>query len=402
MDKNRKTAIFIGVAAVVVLGLLYLFSQGEERYFWGETYNDDGVQPYDLSLFKNVLKQSSAEFEVLDGLFSDKTYLESSGNTMVYVAGYAWIDSTEAQLLKQFIEKGNNLLVSSKSAGKTMRSLIDCHAEADEAPSDKQESKSILVETESGSFELSFDTYNQPGLHSWVYFKDDLCTESKGFIELNGGRYPNLVEEQMGKGKLFLHSTPLVFTNYHFRNDSVFSYVNELLSNLGGETYYYLEPGISPSPSDGPPIGESPLKFILAHQSLKWAWYLTIILAFLYIINSMRRKQRAIPVVSLPENQTSAYLDMVYQLFRKEGSHRDIVQSQIKLLHSFLRNRYSLNAKKLNDDFFELASAKLKLDKNYIEQFFKQLERSRYNSTLNDSELLKIDREITEFYLRCP
>jgi hypothetical protein len=402
MDKTRKIAIAIAVTAVIMLVGLYFLSQGNERYLWSETYNDDGIQPYDLSLFKGVLEKSATEFEVLEGLFSDTSYLESSGNSMIYVAGYAWIDSTEATLLKQFVEQGNNLLVSSRVAGKTLRYLVDCDVEEGETLSESKESESIIVEDGGQSFGLSFDQYNQPNVHAWIHFKDLSCVEAAGFVEIKGDRYPNLVMKQMGKGKLYLHSTPLVFTNYHFRNDSAFNYVNGLISKADGETYYYLEPGFLPSPSDGPNIGESPIKFILAHQSLKWAWYLTIVLGLLYILNSMRRKQRAIPVEALPENQTTAYLDMIYQLFRKEGSHRDIVQSQVKLLQSFLRNRYNLNAHKLNEDFYEMASAKLKLDKNYIEQFFKKLERSRYNSTLNDSELLTIDREITEFYLRCP
>ncbi|MCZ4408576.1 hypothetical protein O3Q51_07140 [Cryomorphaceae bacterium 1068] len=402
MDKNRKTAIAIAIAAVVLLGVLYFLAQGNKRYLWSETYNDDGIQPYDLSLFKGVLEKSANEFEVLEGLFVDTNYLEGTGNSMVYVAGYAWIDSTEAALLKQFVEQGNNLLISSRVAGKTLRYLIDCDVEEEETLSESKESESIKVEDDGQSFVLSFDQYNQPSLHTWIHFKDLTCVETAGFIEIDSEKHPNLVMKQMGKGMLYLHSTPLVFTNYHFRNDSAFNYVNGLIAKANGETYYYLEPGFSQSPSGGPNIGESPIKFILAHQSLKWAWYVTILLGLLYILNSMRRKQRAIPVAALPENQTTAYLDMVYQLFRKEGSHRDIVQSQVKLLQSFLRNRYNLNAHKLNDDFYEMASAKLKLDKNYIEQFFKQLERSRYNSTLNDSELLTIDREITEFYLRCP
>jgi hypothetical protein len=404
MDKNRKNSILIAIAAVVLLGVVYFLAQANERYAWNETYNDDGLQPYDLSLFKGVLAESAAEFEVLEGLFADTSYLESTGKTMVYIAGYAWIDSTEASLLKQFVDKGNNLLISSTLAGKTLRYLDDCGADAGQSLSDKQESMSIKVEDGSASFELSLDAFNEPSLHSWIYFKDLPCSEEMGFIEINGEKHANLIEKKTENGKLLLHTTPLVFTNYHFREDSVFNYVNGLIGQVEGESVYYLEPGIASSSLNGggPNIGESPLKFILAHQSLKWAWYLTLVLALLYIINSMRRKQRAIPVVSLPENQTSAYLDMVYRLFRKEGSHRDILQSQVKLLQSFLRNRYSLNANKLDDDFYELASAKLKLDKDYIELFFKQLERSRYNSTLNDSELLKIDREITEFYLRCP
>jgi len=402
MDKSRKRAIVVLLIAVVLLGLIYLFTRGGERYLWSETYNDDGVQPYDLSLFKGVTQESVDEFKVLKGLFADTSYLESSGNTMIYIAGYAWIDSAEAALFKQYVENGNNLIISSKSVGKTLRFLDDCDLPDGQKLSSDRESKSIEIKDNEAYFRLSYDQYNKPSIHSWTYFEDELCVETTGFIKIDGAEYPNLIEQEMGDGKLVLHSTPLVFTNYHFRKDSVFNYVNNLISKVDGNTYYYLEPGDGPSQSNGPSIGESPLKFILSHESLKWAWYLTLFLAFVYIINSMRRKQKAIPVVTLPQNQTAAYLDMVYRLFRKEGSHRDIVQSQVKLLQYFLRNKYNLNAHKLNDEFYDLASAKLKLDKNYLEQFFKQLERSRYNSTLNDSDLLRVDREITEFYKRCP
>lgn len=405
MDKRRRNAILIAIVAIVVIGVVYILAQTNEHYIWSETYNDDGNQPYDLSLFKGVLEESATEFEVLEGLFEDTSYLEKSGNTMIYVAGYAWIDSTEARLLKKFLEKGNNLLISSTLTGKTLRYLDDCGLEKGESLSQTEEATTIKVRAgKDGSFGLSLEEFNEPRLHSWVFFNDLPCLKQTGFIEINGDIRANLIEKQLGENRLLLHSTPLVFTNFHFRKDSVFDYVNNLLGKVEGETFYYLEPGAvqSPSGGGGTTIAESPLKFILANQSLKWAWYLTMFLALLYILNSMRRKQRAIPIASLPENQTSAYLDMVYNLFRKEGSHRDIIQSQTKLLQSFLRNRYNLNSKQLNDEFYQLAAAKLKLDKNYLEQFFKQLERSRFNSTLSDSELLTLDREITEFYLRCP
>ena len=102
------------------------------------------------------------------------------------------------------------------------------------------------------------------------------------------------------------------------------------------------------------------------------------------------------------KDSRAAYLEMIYGLFRKEGNHKDIILSQTKLLQAYLKNKYGLNAYKPTQEFFQEASVKLKLDKNYIEQFFKKLERYKHNSTLNDADLIKIDKELTEFYLRCP
>ncbi len=59
------------------------------------------------------------------------------------------------------------------------------------------------------------NTISRASIHG-SYFEDGL-RGNDGFYEINGDKYPNLIEKQMGDGKLVLHSTPLVFTNYHFR-----------------------------------------------------------------------------------------------------------------------------------------------------------------------------------------
>jgi hypothetical protein len=155
--------------------------------------------------------------------------------------------------------------------------------------------------------------------------------------------------------------------------------------------------------STGQPIvSESPLRFLLAHPPLKWAWYLILLAALLYVLNAMRRKQRSVPVKLLPQNQTVAYVDMTYRLFSKDGRHSNIINSQYRLLLVFLRNKYGLALREIDEGTLAEASEKLKMKPEYLKKFFKELERSRYNSTLSDQELMELDQKITEFYLKCP
>jgi hypothetical protein len=404
MDKNRRTSIFIILGSVAVAVGLYFLLTSDDHYVWSETYYDDGDQPYDLSLFKKTLEGSSEDFEILAGLSADTSFLESNNTTLVYIGGYAFLDSSETAVVKRFASKGNSVFISSRTIGGTLRYLDDCGIADDKAITNKIEADKIRLSTSDKSIAISRDVYNEPTNHSWIYLSEVSCYEVLGNMESDGEKRPNLVSKKIGKGRIVIHSNPLAFTNYHLRRDSVFEYVNAVLATTTGSKYWYLEPNepIDSDGSDGPNITESPLRFILSNPPLKWAWYLVILATLLYVLNSVRRKQRAIPVQKLPKNQTAEYLDMIYRLFRKEGKHKDIIQSQIKLLQAYLKNKYGLNTHKQNSEFFEVASTKLKLDKKYLEQFFKLLDRARHNSTLSDSDLLEIDREINEFYHRCP
>ncbi|MEM9051088.1 MAG: DUF4350 domain-containing protein [Bacteroidota bacterium] len=405
MNKTRRTAIIIIIGALALLAILYVISSLNKGYIWSETYVDDGEQPYDLSLFKNVLKSSVEEFEVLEGLYSDTSYLEATNTTLIFVGGYSIIDSSEVSLLKRFAQNGNSVFLSSRSAGGILRSLDDCETASDKQLTKRVESEKVKLMSGSKSCEISFDIYNEPRVHPWIYISQLDCYEELGELEVDNDQHSNMVRKELGEGELIIHSTPMVFTNYHLRKEGVFDYVNEIIPETKNDKVWYLEPGFDPDfypPEDRPNITETPLKFILGQPALKWGWYLTLLLTVIYVVNSMRRKERSIPVLKLPENQNTAYLEMIYQLFRKEGNHKDIILSQTKLLQAYLKNKYGLNAYKPSEEFFEEASVKLKLDKNYIEQFFKQLERSKHNSTLNDADLIKVDKEITEFYLRCP
>jgi hypothetical protein len=397
--ENRRKLILIWASAVVILAVVFwTFSKGENHFVWSETYAEKGNQPYDLGLFREVLEASRGEdFVVLEGLFSDTSYLESTGNTLLLVDGYALIDSSEGAMLRRFTERGNTAFISANTAGSILKRIADCDSDT---LAMKLGAEEIRVVGKTDPFELSFDRYGEPAVYSWTCFSTPLCGEAAAWVEVDGERHVNLVKVKSGKGELIIHSTPLIFTNYHFRRREVFEYVTELLPDFQAGKLYYYEPSFSPFSPSEPLISESPLRFILANEPLRWAWYLILLSSFLFVLNGMRRKQRAIPILALPKNQTTAFIDMVYRLYRKEAKHRDVVKMQSRQLRLFLRNKYGLHTDQA--DFLPEASRKLKMNPSYLSEFFKELDRCLHNSTLDDGDLMKIDRKITEFYLQCP
>jgi hypothetical protein len=408
--KNRRT-IIIGIAAVtgLLILLLVIWLQSDPRYSWQELYRNEGKQPYNLSLFKDLLETSYGDdFILQEGLYRDTTYLKAQNTSMIFVNNFMFLDSMEIELLKDYVSRGNQLFISTGHiSGLQYAFYEDCVAENDTMI------RSVLAEkiqvelsdSEDNRFDMSFDRYNQPEIYGWGYFKpfpqcSELDLKTEGFFTHEEVSYPNYLSMNFGDGKIHFHCAPLIFTNYHLRREEVFDYCNAIFNRLEAEAVYYLVPSDEQAPNQ-PILSESPLRFILSQPPLKWAWYSILILALIYVVNAMRREQRAIPVMNLPENQTAGYLDVVYRLFRKEGNHKHIIAIQLRLLKNYLRNKYQLHFN-ANDEFFRHAAEILSMDYSYLKQFFKDLERASHNSTLSDEELLALDEKINEFYIKCP
>ncbi len=399
MKSRSRNGIIIAIVAVVVLILVIVITQLDERYDWTETYTEEGGQPYDISLFLDVLENSSDNYTYLTNVFSDTGYLEQTGANMIMIAKYQSLDSMEITYLKRFIENGNKLFISSRSHSYLLAKGLNLDSTSFLLSIEKQE---ITLPNDQGGFPFSFDQFNNPVDYSWSYFPEHSKYTELGQFFNENGTYSNHVNINIGDGVLELHSTPLIFTNYHFRKEEVFEHVNEVIGQIENKTIYYLNPTGSFEYNGRPQISESPLRFILANPPLKWAWYIVILLSIIYVFNAMRRKQRPIPIKMLPENQTEAHLEVLYKLYRKEGKHKDLIRIQVKLLQQFLKSKYGINSKNRDDVFYSELSEKLKLETEYLQPFFKDLERAANNSTLTDRELMEIDQNISEFYLKCP
>lgn len=399
VENRRRNIIIISIGVLVLAMIIWIATQTDKSYTWTETYTHQGAQPYDLGLFRKVLEESHGEnFKVLVGLFADTSYLEGTDELLVIVDGYALFDSVQSRNLVRFVEKGNQLFISTNTAGPVLDRMKVC---AEDSLVGSRLSRNAVLTSQGKEAELSFDRYNEPVDFSWFHFMDSQCGTMRGKIRLGEEELTNFLQIDRGKGSFYIHSTPLAFTNYHFRRKEVFEYVSQIIPETDGMVYY-LEPGEMSFSTGQPIVSESPLRFLLAHPPLKWAWYLILLAALLYVLNAMRRKQRSVPVKLLPQNQTVAFVDMTYRLFSKDGRHSNIINSQYRLLLVFLRNKYGLALREIDEGTLAEASEKLKMKPEYLKKFFKELERSRYNSTLSDQELMELDQKITEFYLKCP
>ncbi|MBL0018352.1 MAG: hypothetical protein IPP17_18390 [Bacteroidetes bacterium] len=129
----------------------------------------------------------------------------------------------------------------------------------------------------------------------------------------------------MGEGSFYLHSVPLMFTNYFMVDPVNNQYISKALSFLPVQDVIwdeYFKPGKVKT--------DSPVGHLLEQPALRWAWILALAGVLLFMVFESKRKQRIIPVIEPLNNTTLEFTKTVGILYFAHGDHKDISEKKIK------------------------------------------------------------------------
>lgn len=225
----------------------------------------------------------------------------------------------------------------------------------------------------------------------WPYFQDSIFTSSGipvDYIGTFNNTYPNMISIPFGKGKFILHSSPLVFTNYHLNQKDAFEYASACFSTIpqdaiilwDEESLNYRHGTLTNSDIDNsykPQKG--PLSFILSQKSLKWAWYILMLGGILYLLLGSKRKQKPIPVIEKRRNSSIDFAETLSQLYSRNSDHRQIAQLKWRLFLGYLRRNYGLNTlipdEKSKAELILKITIKSGLSQSEVEELFRSYQR---------------------------
>jgi hypothetical protein len=102
----------------------------------------------------------------------------------------------------------------------------------------------------------------------------------------------------------------------------------------------------------------TPLRFILNTESLRWAYFITILSIIMFILFEVKRKQRIIPVIKPLGNTTLEFVRTIGNLYYQQGEHKDLAEKKIHYLFEQIRTKYWLSTSRLDDNFIIALSKK--------------------------------------------
>jgi len=156
------------------------------------------------------------------------------------------------------------------------------------------------------------------------------------------------VSRRVGKGELIFVSVPMLFTNFGVLDSNASGLLFRLMSQFGGMPVVRTRKYVATAATYEE--GRSPLRYFISQRPLREALYTGLLLILVFMVSSMCRRQRAIPVVEPPRNHTLEFAQLIGTLYYQRKNHADLVRKKYVFFAEELRNALSVDVASGHDD----------------------------------------------------
>ncbi len=436
-DRNTTSAIVILSIVALLVGGYFLLRLYTPKYVWIENLNYNNEEPYGTSILFELIKSSYPEenfIEIKTNEF-EEYFSENPNSDYVFVGSSYYIDSVNVASLIRHIERGNNAFIGvTKNLDTFIRTWLNDSTDYSEnhtisvdsimdfnnlrlndsrsgfIGSFKSDTVTTTLKQVSSDADSIFTFYYQfskkTAAYNWAYFNSQFFTSTEEYspeiLSTIDQDKPNFVSLKIGEGTLNLYSNPIFLSNYHLLEKETFHYLQNIWNNIDNETiiwdnnsYFYNHRASNPQ------LRESPLRFILKHKSLRWAWYTTLILVILFIIVQSKRKQNIIPLVRIKKNNTLDYAKAIGGLYFQTKNHKIIADEMISQLYSFIKSRYNIKIGKEKKEVIPHLSKISGVKEETLSELFKREIEVKYNKDASSEQLYKLYYLVDYFYKNC-
>ncbi len=409
--KNKNTIIIVIVSIIGLIGLLWYFMAYKpikHKYNWQKTYTDSKIQPYDFGLFKKILTHhANGNFaEVTSNLNTKLGAIEpQDSTTYLYIGEQCYLRHAEVDSLLAYAEKGNDVVFIAEALPDTLMQALNYYGNPLLLQNTTENTVTVNFDNlYLDSFTFQFRSFNKKmdEVVSWVYLDNANSLDIFGknyyasrYIVLSKlNKKPNFVKFKVGKGYVYLHTNPILFTNY-FLNDSIgFKHLGNVFSEIKTTSILYDIESRNYKDDAENLIRQSdtPLSFILKQPALKMAWYLIILAVLLFFLFKAKRNQRVIPVLEQKRNTSLQFTETISRLFYYTANHKKVADIKMNNFTAFIRSRLGIATHTIGEETYKAIAIKAKVNQKDVQNIFD------YYNTLIASNLNIESKELIEFH----
>ncbi|NJO01590.1 MAG: hypothetical protein HC880_07780 [Bacteroidia bacterium] len=234
--------------------------------------------------------------------------------------------------------------------------------------------------------------------YNWSYFNFGTCELGAEVENLGSFKnfYLNFVRIPYGEGYFYLHSSPILFTNYHLSEEKKLEYAQKVFAHLPQKTFYWDEFNKVLHQDDNDDRG--PLEYILSQPSLRWAWYLMLAGVMLYFVFYSKRRQRAIPVLAAQINSSVDFAETIGRLYYQTENHAKLAKHQFNLWLAYIRRNYNMHSPEVELAFKERLSLKTGAPPELIASIFNTYDKLRRRTEVTREDLIGFYQLLDKFY----
>lgn len=416
MKKRRIIIALFMVLGVLILAYFIFFASDKKNYQWYESYNPQSDQPYGTLFIRKLLEsyRPTGKFifnkkKTVHDLLDSIRY--QSGNDYILIGPTPYLDDQDVEAMAKLIDRGNDVFIATHEPP---YSLIDriyenyCEIPV-EYVTNVQEEVEInfyhdTLQTKQG-YRYRYRFADTDRAYRWDYLTNGVfCDSTEAIVPLGfqQGNLVNFFRIPYGKGSLYLHTNPIVFTNYFLIHPDKATYASGVFSHLRGENIIWDEFSKLPF-SQNHNEYNSPLYFILQQPSLKYAWWMILVTVVVFVLFAAKRKQQVIPVIEPKTNTSLEFVTMITALHYQNANHLDMARKKMKYFLYFIRTRYGIHAHAFTQAHVRVLAERSKVSESFVQNVFDRwnvIENFSY-SNIEEQRLVDLYYAIDNFYKQC-
>lgn len=422
---NLNRVIFITLALALLLGWLFFGGSGpRHKHDWRTLLRSDKKSPYDLSVFYATIKAEYGsrynEIPANSGFLRIRDEISpENGDLYLFAGKKAYLTEAEARQLARFVSRGGKVFMSVESLPGSLPEQLQqpgLYIKGDYSEGYFTEFTNQKLKPGRYFFRHRFGTdfasteWNQIDFRNSLY--DDMSSENEMNAKLarivlsEGDADSARVEKgadfmmiKYGQGCLYLHSNPVLLSNYHLNSESGPSYLSNIFSHLpDANVWVDFSAAIPKLEAEFGGKDRNMLDFIRSQKGLWAAWILLLSGVGAFLAFGGRRIQRSIPVIEPPVNHTMAFIDAVGRFYKTQKQNALVFRREWNQLNIYVRQNFRLNISS-DDAGIRKLSERSGVTENAIRQLLVKYEKYRIFSELRPEELKDMNQAINQFYL---
>ena len=397
MDKTLKLYIAALIGVIILIVFIDMYKTIPTN--WSPTYSLDNKNPLDLYVFNHEVDKIFPKGNLKRVTVTPFEYFRKNNATANFlIINLNVYDLTDSVLLDR-VHQGSTLWISAEN-------YIHFFTDTLKLNYSSVENDFTLKKTDSVKLTLSMSNwknryfYFHPVNNSYSFVGMDKASTTilGSMVTPDGETFPNFVRVKYGKGTIFLHNQPGVFSNVAMLYESNSAdYVTHILSYIPQDKplIWFVQ---GQTIHTGRPVNETSLSVIFRYPALRMTWLLFIYGMLLYMLFNTRRRQRIVPVVKPLKNTTVEFVQTIGNLYFQEGSTSNILGKKIIYFLDRVRNTYYLETSRLDDDFAIKLQSKSGKDKELIDSILTCIRDYQKLRTAIQVDLIKLNGLIDEFW----
>lgn len=343
MNKSYKT---LGIIFLVVFALIVLVQlTSETPISWKKNFSVSEKSPYGLFIFdqesKVLFKNKIKKIEVSPYAYYEEHKNQKPHNILIIEKK---IDEVSWTKILHQVSKGSDVMILSEELPDYITDTLQVKSSKFNFSNDCM---MYFTDTKLASDSIVIEKNQNPVIFSKINFdKTEILGDEYYDSEDKDGlsSATNFIKVNFGNGNVYLHTEPLVVTNFYLLEKKNQNYIQDLFSFLPDrETLWFQKTYDETS--------DSPLRFIWANPSLRNAWLIFLFSVLIFIFFNAKRRQRVVPIIEPLKNTSVDFVRSIGNLYMQEGDFHDMMAKKANYFLSRVRTELLIDTQNLNEEF---------------------------------------------------